>query len=122
MVWCATSSNAGIVPHRCLQEGAEPEGKTFHLPIDVHSNPHLALGSEQKNEITDTRAKMGFLHKGGELSLRDRIRSLDNWRLHGVKPLLLCPERSQLGWFEHLISVCSVFGDCLEKLQVLLLK
>lgn len=75
-----------------------------------------------KNEITDTRAKMGFLHKRGELSLRDRIRCLDNWRLHGVKPLLLCPERSQLGWFEHLISVCSVFGDCLEKLQVLLLK
>lgn len=39
MDWCSTSSNAGVQPNRCGEEGVESEGKD--LPVDLRSNPHL---------------------------------------------------------------------------------
>jgi len=59
---------AGAVPVCCGKEGAEPEGKAFDLLVHLHSNPHLwsrALGSDQKNEITDTSGRNVFPLQGG---------------------------------------------------------
>ncbi|TWW76599.1 hypothetical protein D4764_13G0012610 [Takifugu flavidus] len=52
------------------------------------------------------------------LSLRDRVRSSNIWEEHGVEPLLLHIEWSQLGWLGHLARMPSgrlpleVFRTC----------
>lgn len=33
MVWCSGSSTAGVVQNHCGEEGAEPEGEAFDLPV-----------------------------------------------------------------------------------------
>jgi len=49
-------------------EGAEPEGDALYLQVHLRSNPHLwsqALGSDRKNEITDTSGQNEFPPQGG---------------------------------------------------------
>ena len=48
------------------------------------------------------RPKWVFRRVAG-VSLMDRVRSLSIWEGLGVQLLLLCVERSQLRWFEHLL-------------------
>ena len=46
-----------VIPIRCGEEGAELEGEALVLTAHLRSNHHLssrALGSDQKNKITDT--------------------------------------------------------------------
>jgi len=68
MDWCSVCSNAGTVPVRSGEEGAEQEGETLDLPVHLCSNPHLwsqALGSDRKNEIADTSGQNEFPPQGG---------------------------------------------------------
>ncbi len=72
------------------------------------SVPTLTYGHElrvmtERMRLRIQAAKMSFLRRVAGLSLRDR--SLDIRRELEVEPLLLCVERSQLGWFEHLIRM-----------------
>lgn len=39
--WRGISSNMGVAPDDCGEEGAELQGKTLNLSVDLHSNPHL---------------------------------------------------------------------------------
>ncbi len=50
-------------------------------------------------------AEMGFLRKVAGVSLRDKVRSPVIPKLLRVEPLLLCVERSHLGWFRHLVRM-----------------
>lgn len=76
--WCGVSSNAGVVPDRCVEEGAEPEGKAFNLPVCLLLS--WDLGNDWKNEITDTSSS-------GWLDIRRAV---------GVEPMLL---RIETRWF-----------------------
>ena len=60
---CGVSSDAGIVPDRCGEEGAEPEGQALHWPVRLRPDPHLwswALGSDRKKEIWNTSGRNEF--------------------------------------------------------------
>lgn len=50
--YSAVGSTAGAVPDRCVEEGAEIEGKAFDLPVDLPSNPHMCslrwVGTERQ--------------------------------------------------------------------------
>ena len=56
----------------------------------------------ERTRLRIQAAEMGFLRRVADISLRGRVRSLVIWEGHGVEPLLLCVERSQLRWFGHL--------------------
>lgn len=65
------------VQNHC-DSGAEPKGKVLDLPVNLRSSPHLwswALGSDWKNEVTDTSCRNEFLHTVAVLSLRNRVMS-----------------------------------------------
>lgn len=64
-------SDADVVRNHFFEEGAMLKDKTFDLPVDLHSNPHLwllALGSDWKNE-----SEMSFLCRVAGMSLRDKV-------------------------------------------------
>ncbi|TWW81643.1 hypothetical protein D4764_01G0014580 [Takifugu flavidus] len=72
--------------------------------------PTLAYGHELwvMTERTRSRvqaAEMSFLRRVAGLSLRDRVRSSAIREELGVKPLLLCVERSQIRWLGHLVKM-----------------
>jgi len=57
--WVCISSNEGTAPVHCDEEGAELEEEAFNLLAHLCSNPQLwsrDLGSDSKNEVTDTRS------------------------------------------------------------------
>lgn len=39
--WVSVNTNAGIVLDCCGKVGAEPEGETLNLPVNLLFNPHL---------------------------------------------------------------------------------
>lgn len=58
-----------------------------------------------KNETWIQVVEMSFLRGIARLSLSDKVRSIVIQEELGVDLLLLCTERSQLRWFQHLIRM-----------------
>ena len=46
-------------------------------------------------------AERGFLRKVRSLSLLEKVKSIDICQSFNIEPLLLCIERSQMGWHGH---------------------
>lgn len=60
---CDISSNAGIVLHRCGEEGAGLQCKAYNSPVDFCSDPQLwswALGTDCENEIVNTSSQKEY--------------------------------------------------------------
>ena len=67
--------NAGVLPDHCSEEGAEPQGKAFSLPLDPRSKPSPMVTSS------------GRWTNFNEISLKDRgVRSLQIQWEFDIKP------------------------------------
>ena len=57
-----------LLPHRCDEKRAEPEGKALDLPFNLRSYSHLwswGLGHDRKNEVAGASGRNGFPQEGG---------------------------------------------------------
>lgn len=96
-------STGGLVQQQQLYEEGEPEGKAFHLTVELRPNLHgheLWIMTVRMNSWIQA-AEMSFLHKMAGFTLRDRWRS-DIQKELGAEPLFLHVERNKLRWFGHL--------------------
>ena len=75
--------------------------RSVSFPTLTYGHKGWVMTERMRSQVQLT--EMGFLRRVAGVSLRDRVRSRVIHEELGVEPLLLCVEKSQLRWFDHLV-------------------